>query len=110
MAVTGTTGVMAFVPEKITGVNTKAQLNIPIKAGYKYMLTSKVYALGEVGTTIVKSYYPTVTGTTTTLNSVSSNAFTYSVGIGVHVGVDASLRYEGYSNGGFLGLRLGFNF
>ena len=34
-AITGTTGVMAFVPEKITGVNSKAQLNIPIKAGYK---------------------------------------------------------------------------
>ena len=98
---------MAFVPEKITGVNTKAQLNIPIKAGYKYMLTEKLYGLGEVGTTIVKSYYPTSTGS---LASVSSNAFTYSVGIGVHVGVDASLRYEGYSNGGFLGLRLGFNF
>jgi hypothetical protein len=106
-AITGTTGVMAFVPEKITGVNTKAQLNIPIKAGYKYMLTEKLYGLGEVGTTIVKSYYPTATGS---LASVSSNAFTYSVGIGVHVGVDASLRYEGYSNGGFLGLRLGFNF
>src|SRR4051812_29399722 len=35
-AITGTTGVMAFIPKSISGVNTKAQLNIPIKGGYKY--------------------------------------------------------------------------
>ncbi|MES2378393.1 MAG: outer membrane beta-barrel protein [Bacteroidota bacterium] len=107
-AITATTGAIAFIPKSITGVNTKASLNIPIKAGYKYMLSDSFYGLGEAGFTIAKSYYPTGTGS---LASVSSTNFTYSVGVGTHLGAfDPSIRYEGYSGAGFIGLRLGFNF
>ncbi len=108
MAVTGTSGIMAFVPKDISGVDLKAQLNIPIKAGFRYMLTEKVYGLGEAGTTIAKVYYPDSSGN---LQSVSSSSFTYAANIGTYLGAfDASLRYEGYTGSGFVGLRLGFNF
>lgn len=108
MAVTATTGAIAFIPEMIPNVDLKASINIPIKAGYKYMLSNKVYALGEAGTTMFKTYGVASNGQVV---SSSSNGFTYSAGIGAHaLRLDTSLRYEGYSNGGFLGLRLGFNF
>lgn len=106
-AITATSGAIAFIPEPIPGADLKASINIPVKAGYKYMLTSKVYALGEAGTTISKTY-AVVAGQT---YSSSGSSFTYSAGIGAHaLRLDTSLRYEAYSNGGFLGLRLGFNF
>lgn len=108
-AFTGTTGVIAFIPKSMTGVNTKAQLNIPIKAGYKHMLGETLYGLGEAGITMARTYIPS-TGSGS-LSSVSSSEFTYSVGVGAHLGgFDPSLRYEGYSGSGFIGLRIGFNF
>jgi hypothetical protein len=108
-AVTGTTGVMAFIPKSMTGVNTKAQLNIPIKAGYEYMFNGTLYGLGEAGFTIARVYIPSTT--TSNLSSVSSTDFTYSFGVGAHLGAfDPSIRYEGYSSAGFVGLRLGFTF
>lgn len=107
-AVTATTGAIAFVPEPIPNVDMKASINIPIKAGYKYMLSNKIYGLGEAGTTITKTY---AVGPTGQVISASGSSFTYSAGIGAHaLRLDTSLRYEGYSNGGFLGLRIGFNF
>ncbi|MFD2143921.1 hypothetical protein [Mucilaginibacter antarcticus] len=110
-AITATTGAIAFLPKKVTGVDMKAQLNIPIKVGYKYMLSDVIYGLGESGFTIARVYMPTITGTTGGVTSVSSTQFTYSVGVGAKLGAfDPSIRYEGYSGTGFLGLRLGFNF
>ena len=108
-AVTATTGAIAFIPKDLAGgVDMKAQINIPIKAGYKYMLSNKVYALGEAGTSIVKSYAVDGAGN---VYSANGSAFTYAASIGAHaLGLDTSLRYEGYSGAGFLGLRLGFNF
>ncbi|RYZ99722.1 MAG: hypothetical protein EOP47_16035 [Sphingobacteriaceae bacterium] len=107
-AVTLTTGAIAFIPKDLGGVDLKAQLNIPVKAGYKYFLTHKFYGIGEAGFTFIKTYVPNGAGGTT---SVSGTEFTYAPGVGVQLGgFDASLRYEGYSGAGFLGLRLGFNF
>jgi len=108
-AITGTTGVMAFIPKSISGLDTKAQLNIPIKAGYRHMLSDNFYALGEAGFTIARVYSPTVSGSSAAVTSVSSTNFTYSVGVGYKLGfLNPSLRYEGYSSSGFIGLRLGF--
>lgn len=108
-AITGTTGVIAFIPKSVSGLNTKAQLNIPIKAGYKHMLGETLYGLGEAGFTLARTYIPS-TGSGS-LSSVSSTEFTYSVGFGAKLGAfDPSIRYEGYSGAGFVGLRLGFNF
>lgn len=107
-AATATAGAMAFIPKSISGVDLKAQLNVPIKGGLKYMLSKKIYTLGEAGATIARIYYPTPSGQ---LQSVSSTGFTYAANIGTQLGkFDASLRYEGYTGAGFIGLRLGLNF
>jgi hypothetical protein len=108
-AITLTTGAIAFLPKDLGGgIDTKAQLNIPIKAGYKYMLSSNLYAIGEAGMSIIRSYYSDANGD---LQSVSGSEFTYAPGVGVQLGgFDASVRYEGYSGAGFVGLRVGFNF
>lgn len=105
-AITGSVGAMAFIPKSISGTNTKAGLNIPIKAGYRYMLGKNVYALAEAGITSAKVYYPSTSGS---LTSASSTHFTYAANIGTQLGkFNASVRYEAYSSAGFIGLRLGF--
>ncbi len=108
MAITLTTGAIAFLPKSIAkDADLKAQINIPIKAGFRYMITPKFYGIAETGVTIAKSY-ASVAGQTI---SATGSTFTYAPGIGVLLGgFDASLRYEGYTGAGFLGLRLGFNF
>lgn len=109
MAITGTSGAIAFIPKKVTGIDMKPQINIPIKAGFRYMLTSKVYGLLESGYTITKVYY--VNPGTGKVMSASGSSFTYAPGVGVKFGgLDLGLRYEGYTGGGFLGLRLGYDF
>lgn len=107
-AITATSGVIAFIPKTVKGVDLKAQLNIPVKAGLKYRFAPKLYTLGEVGTTISRVYYPSSSGS---MQSVTSNSFTYAANIGANLGkFDASLRYEGFKSAGFIGLRVGFNF
>jgi hypothetical protein len=108
-ALTLTTGALAFIPKDMNGVDLKAQINIPVKAGYKYFLSGNFYGIAEAGFSFIKTYVPNYGGSGTT--SVSNTEFTYAPGVGVQLGTfDASLRYEGYSGAGFLGLRAGFNF
>ncbi len=109
-AVTLTTGALAFIPKDLGGnIDTKAQLIIPVKAGYKYFLNDNFYGIAEAGMSFVKAYYPNPNGSG--VLSASSSEFTYAPGVGVQLGsFDASLRYEGYSGAGFIGLRAGFNF
>lgn len=109
-AVTITTGAIAFIPKDLSnvGIDTKAQLNIPVKAGYKYNVGGPVYVIAEAGATIIRSYYSDANGD---LQSIGSTHFTYAPGVGVNLGgFDASIRYEGYQGQGFMGLRVGFNF
>ncbi|MBD1385222.1 hypothetical protein IDJ75_08015 [Mucilaginibacter rigui] len=109
-AVTLTSGAIAFLPKDLSnlGIDTKAQLNIPVKAGYKYKFGGNFYGIAEAGATIVRSYYSDSNGD---LQSVGSTHFTYAPGVGVELGgFDASIRYEGYQGAGFMGLRVGFNF
>ncbi len=107
---TFTTGGIAFVPKDIQNLNadSKANLNIPFKVGGRYKFTNKFYAIMEAGITHSIVYYKDANDD---LAHISGNSFTYAPGIGVLLGgFDASLRYEGYENAGFIGLRLGFFF
>jgi hypothetical protein len=108
-AFTITSGAIAFLAKDLGGgYKLKTQINIPIKAGYKYMLSDNFYAIGEAGITIAKSYASNGNGGTV---SASGSSFTYAPGLGLKLGaVDLSVRYEGYSGAGFIGARLGFNF
>ncbi len=102
-----TTGGIAFVPKSINK-NSKATLNIPFKLGGRYKFTNKFYGIMEVGTTHSITYYDDANNN---LAHVSGNSFTYAPGVGLILGgFDVSLRYEGYKDAGFIGLRLGFFF
>ncbi|MEP6948458.1 MAG: hypothetical protein ABI863_04265 [Ginsengibacter sp.] len=107
---TFTTGFIAFIPKDVNHINdnSKATLNIPFKLGGRYMFTDKFYGIMEVGITHSITYFKDTNGD---LAHVSGNSFTYAPGIGLLLGgFDVSLRYEGYSHAGFMGLRLGFFF
>jgi hypothetical protein len=107
-AITLTSGVIAFAPKSSAGTGLKAQINIPVKGGYRYMFSDNVYGIGEAGITFAKIYASNGQGGSI---SATGSEFTYAPGIGVLLGgFDASIRYEGYSSSGFIGLRVGFNF
>ncbi len=104
---TFTTGAIAFIPKGGIDKNSKATVNIPFKVGGRYKFTDKFYGIMVIGETHSIVYYDA----NNSVGHVSGNSFTYAPGIGVLLGgFDASLRYEGYQSGGFVGLRLGFFF
>ncbi len=108
MGITFTSGAIAFIPKGMAkAANLKAQINIPIKGGFRYMITDKFYGIAEAGVTMAKSY--AVVGTQSV--SATASTFTYAPGVGIMLGgFDFSLRYEGYQGAGFAGFRAGFNF
>lgn len=109
--VTLTSGAIAFLPKDIStglGIDSKAQLNIPVKAGYRQKVAGPLYLMGEAGVTIIRSYFSDASGD---LQSVGTSKFTYAPSVGVMLGgFDASVRYEGYEGQKFVALRVGFNF
>ncbi len=130
-----TGGAIAFVPEDLTNktLDTKASVFIPIKLGGRLMLGNTFYLMAEAGMTLTKVYQATsvnMTNGDTTEGFVNGSTFTYAPGIGVRFGgLDLGLRYEGISDvnggkapavsggavtaeksGGFLGLRIGYDF
>jgi hypothetical protein len=110
IGVTFTTGGIAFIPKDIKNLNddAKATLNVPFKLGGRYKFTNKFYGIMEAGVTHSLVFFKDQNDD---LQHISGNSFTYAPGIGVLLGgFDASLRYEGYQNAGFMGLRLGFFF
>src|SRR5258708_16070678 len=107
---TFTTGGIVFATKNLNNIdsNSKATINIPFKVGGRYKFTNKFYGIMEVGITNSITFYEDANKK---LQHVTANSFTYAPGIGVLLGgFDASLRYEGYENAGFLALRLGFFF
>lgn len=110
--VTLTSGGIVFAPKSLSGETLKAGLQIPIKAGYKYLINENFFVMGEMGYSSVRTYYKDQNDN---LASVSSGGFTFAPAIGVQShSFEFSVRYESTSlNGGslsFVGARLGFNF
>lgn len=132
-----TAGGMVFVPEDLNNktIDTKVSVFIPFKLGGRVMLGDTFYLMGEAGVTLTKVYQAktlTISGTsgTTTEGFVNGSTFTYAPSVGVRFsGLDLSLKYEGLSDvnggktivlqtgkvatsksGGFLGLRIGYDF
>jgi len=109
---TFTTGVVGYVPKKGLGKQTKAALQIPFKAGYKYIFAKHLFVMGEFGYSTFRYYYDGGNGN---LASTSTGGFTYAPSIGVNFGVfEAGIKYEAIAiTGGTvsdIGFRLGFNF
>jgi hypothetical protein len=109
---TFTTGLKGFYPKKGQGDQTKAALQIPFKAGYKYVFVKHLFVMGEVGYSVYRYYYK---GLDDNLASTSTGGFTYAPTIGVNFGAfEAGIKYEAIAiTGGTIsdiGIRLGFNF
>jgi hypothetical protein len=109
--VTLTSGAVLFYPKSDQGDNTKASLQIPIKAGYKYIFYKPFFIMGELGYSSFKIYYDDGGN----VASHSSGGFTYAPTVGVNFNAfEAGIKYEATSlSGGTisnLSLRLGFNF
>jgi len=107
--VTLTTGAIAFLPKKVDGQKEKAGLQIPVRAGYKYIIQHHFFVMGEVGFVSARTYY----GYQGSLLSTTSGSFIAAPSVGVQFDAfEISLRYETQpgNSGGTVGVRLGFNF
>ncbi len=107
--VTLTTGALGFPPKKVTGQPSKLGLQIPVLAGYKYIIQHHFFMMGEVGFASTKTYY----GSQGKLLSVSQSSFIAAPSVGVQFNTfEISLRYEidFKDQGGIIGPRIGFNF
>jgi hypothetical protein len=108
--ITLTTGGIGYAPKKIDGENTKVGLQIPVKAGYKYIIQHHFFVMGEFGYANFKTYY----GSNGSVEHVSTGTGVIAPAIGVQSNAfEVSLRYEVFTKnsiGGLAALRIGFNF
>lgn len=132
-----TAGGIAFVPEDLNNktIDSKISIFIPIKLGARVMIGNTFYLMGEAGVSLTKVYQAktlTINGTSGTVEEgfVNGSTFAYSPSMGVRFGgLDLGLKYEGISDinggkvivlqtgtapknksGGFVGLRIGYDF
>ncbi len=110
--VTLSSGAVAWIPKSFEGSTTKASLQIPVLAGYKYVFAKPFFVMGEIGFSSFRVYYKDDNGD---LAHSTFSGFTYAptVGVTFHA-FEAGIRYESTSlNGGSasnIGLRIAFNF
>jgi len=108
--VTLTGGALGYDPKSIAGQPKKVGLQIPVKAGYKYIIQHHFFVMGEVGYAEFKTYY----GSNGELLSINHGSAIAAPSIGVQFNAfEVAIRYEAnFSNGGggLFGARIGFNF
>ena len=75
-----TSGAIAFLPKSGLGSATKASIQIPVKAGYKYIFHKPFFVMGEIGYSSVKIY----SGDNGELVSNTLGGFTYAPSVGVN--------------------------
>jgi len=107
--VTLTTGAIGFLPKKIEGQPEKVGLQIPVRAGYKYIIHQHFFVMGEIGFVSTKTYY----GSQGKVQSLTQGSFIAAPSVGVQFNAfEISIRYETHpgDGGGIIGPRIGFNF
>ena len=108
--VTISSGVLFFVPNQKGEEDLKASIQIPIKAGYKYLFDEHFFVAAETGVSIFKRY--TFKNNSGDLVSETSTAFTIAPVAGVQFGkFELALHYEHIAlskgNVGYFGFRIG---
>ena len=104
-----TSGGIAYAPKSIPGVSKTLLLEIPVRAGYKYIIHHRYFAMAELGYGNFTTYY----GKNQTVNSISSGSAIGAISGGLQFNAfEIGLRYgiNFKSSGGVFGLRLGVNF
>ena len=107
--VTLTSGAIGYAPKSIEGVPKKLGLEIPVRAGYKYLFPKHFFVMGELGYANFKTYY----GDNGNVASVSSGSFIAAPSAGLQFNAfEVGLRYgiNFKSNGGLFALRIAVNF
>jgi hypothetical protein len=107
--ITFTTGGIGYFP-KAVNKNGKASIEIPFRAGYKYIIQHHFFLMGELGYADFMYYYDTGNGVGHTssgsmIAGISAGFQSGSFEIGPRFGMN--LKSGG---GGDLALRIGFNF
>lgn len=111
--ITLTSGAIVFTPKSFNDDDDlKAAMQIPFKAGYKFIFKEYFFVMGEIGYSSFSSY---TTGLNNELVKLTNSGFAYAPTIGVQYNwLELGIRYETFSvTGGSLsytGARLGFNF
>jgi hypothetical protein len=104
-----TTGAIGLLPKKIKGQSEKAGLQIPVRAGYKYIIHQHFFVMGEAGFASTRIYY----GSQGKVQYGTQASFLAAPSAGVQFNVfEISIRYEIHPGdaGSIAGVRLGFNF
>src|ERR1700689_5240639 len=105
-----TTGLLGYAPKTNEDGPKKAAIQIPVRAGYKYIIQQHYFIMGELGYSYFKYYY----SSNGDIASANRNSMTFapSAGfqfnafeIGVRYGVNIT-----NSDGGLFAVRIGFNF
>ena len=108
--ITLTTGGIGYFPKAINS-SGKASLEIPVRAGYKYIMMHHFFLMGELGYAHFTSYYDAGNNT---VGSVGSSSFIAAPSFGVQFkSFEVGIRYGivfSSGGGGDLALRIGFNF
>jgi hypothetical protein len=107
--VTLTSGAIAYPPKTIVGIPAKAGLQIPVRAGYKFIIQHHLFLMGEAGYSDFNTYF----GSKGNVVSRSSGAMLVAPSIGFQAkAFEIGVRYDLFSNstGGVASVRLGFNF
>jgi len=109
--VTLTTGAIGYAPKNVVGVTKKAGLEIPVRAGYKYIIQHHLFVMGELGYASFRSY---IGQHGDIVQSNTQGSFIGAPSVGAQWNAfEVSLRYGinfTNSDGGDLALRIGFNF
>jgi hypothetical protein len=106
------TGAMAWVPKSFQGKTTKASLQIPVLAGYKFIFARHLFVMGELGYSSFRVYY---NGGNGDVASMTTGGFTYAPSFGINFNAfELGVRYQSTSLSGAtlsaVGLRMAFNF
>lgn len=111
-----TSGVLLYIPDNLASEDAedlKIGVQIPVKAGYKFIFARHLFVQGEVGYSSFKVAY---TDGDNEVKTDNYGGFTFAPTVGANFGAfEIGLRYEtvtkiGNENLSTAALRLGFNF
>jgi hypothetical protein len=109
--ITVTTGLLGYAPKTEAGLPKQAAIQIPVRAGYKYIIEHHYFIMGELGYSYFRYYYKGGDGG---VASANRNSMTFAPSAGIQFNAfEIGLRYGlniTNNDGGVIALRIGFNF
>src|SRR5579862_564744 len=108
--ITFTTGGLGYAPITSKGTPKRAAIQIPVRAGYKYIFDHHFFVMGELGYSYFKYFY----NSNGDIASATRNALTFGASAGLNLNAfELGVRYGvniTNNDGGVIAARIGFNF